>query len=833
LKALLFFLSLLVSHHGFTQLKTPAQFLGYPIGTKVTPHWKVVDYFNHVAEQVPNNVKMQRYGQSNEGRPLYLSFVSSEKNISNLESIRKNNLSLTQGKQDQSSQKGHPAIIWMSYNVHGNEISSAEAAMLTIYDLVDPNNTKSKTSLEKTIVILDPCLNPDGTERYINWFNGILGKNYNPSTFARERYEPWPGGRYNHYYFDLNRDWAWQTQVESQQRLAVYNSWYPHIHVDFHEQGINSPYYFPPAAEPFHEVITPWQRSFQGMIGAHNARYFDEKGWLYFTKESFDLFYPSYGDTYPTYSGAIGMTYEQAGNTAGGLGVLTNNMDTLTLVDRAKHHHASGINAVEVVSQHATEVVKQFSDFFRDASSGKLSSYKSYVVQYKERDHSKLLALQELLHKNDINYYAGSGVVKGYDYATKKERSHNLSKRDMLIPANQAKAALIRVLFEPEAKLVDSVTYDITSWSIPYVFGVDAIASMEPFTKRTAYPTDSIKNKPSTSYGYAIKWEGFSSAQFVAELLQSKMQLKTCEEPFTANNVEFPRGSVIILSHANAKVPEFLRKLTSVADKYQVHLHALTSGIVEKGKDFGSSKVRSLKAPKIIMFAGEGLRAMSVGEVWHYFDQQLDYPITLVNLADINRVKWSEVDALILPNGNYAFLKDKAQADKLGEWVRAGGKVIALESAVDQVREMSWTKLAAIKKDTTDKKKTPVLPRYADRVRSEMANNVSGAIYKVTIDKTHPLMYGYDSYYTLKQENKIYPYFKENEGWNVGYVLEDARMSGFVGNKLSKKMQNGLVFAVEPVGRGSVVYLVDNILFRNFWENGKLILANALFQLND
>lgn len=826
-------LTALITQCSFAQLKTPEQFLGYAVGTKVTPHWKVVDYFLHVAAQAPKNVKMQRYGQSNEGRPLYLAFVSSEKNINNLESIRSANLQLTEGKKDQSPTQDHPAIIWMSYNVHGNEISSAEAAMLTVYDLANPNHSKSKTSLEKTVVVLDPCLNPDGTERYINWFNGIVGKNYNASSFARERNEPWPGGRYNHYYFDLNRDWAWQTQIETQQRLAIYNSWYPHIHIDFHEQGINSPYYFPPAAEPFHEVITPWQRSFQGVIGTHNAHYFDEKGWLYFTKESFDLFYPSYGDTYPTYSGAIGMTYEQAGNTAGGLGVITNNLDTLTLVDRAKHHHASGMNAVEIVAQHASEVVKQFGAFFTDAASGKLSSYQSYVLRYKESDHSKFLALQELLRKNDINYYAASGTVKGYDYATKKERNHNLTKRDMLIPGNQAKAALIRVLFEPEAKLVDSVTYDITSWSIPYVFGVDAIASKEAIAKKTPYPTDSLKNQLHVTYGYAIKWDGFSSAQFAAEMLKNKMQLRTSEEPFTVNGVEFPRGSMVILSHANAKIPDFLNKLTVAADKHQVRLHAITSGIVEKGKDFGSSKVRSLKAPKIMMFAGEGIRAMNVGEVWHYFDQQLDYPITLVNPADINRIKWPEVDALILPNGNYAFLKDKAQADKLGEWVRAGGKIIALESAVDQVREVSWTKLAAIKKDSTDKKKTPVLPIYADRVRSEMANNVSGAIYKVTIDKTHPLMFGYDTYYTLKQENKIYPYFKDNEGWNVGYVLEDARMSGFVGNKLSKKMQNGLVFGAESVGRGSIVYLVDNVLFRNFWENGKLILANALFQVND
>ncbi|WP_437920209.1 M14 family metallopeptidase [Sphingobacterium sp. LRF_L2] len=817
----------------FAQLKTPEQFLGYPVGTKVTPHWKIIDYFKYVQEHTSTKVKLEQYGASTEGRPLYLAFVSSEKNIGNLEKIRINNLRLAGALTDQAGNEAeNPAIIWMSYNVHGNEISSAEAAMLTLYDLANPANSKSASWLEKTLVIFDPCLNPDGTERYINWYNGVVGTQYNPSTFARERHEPWPGGRYNHYYFDLNRDWAWQTQIESQQRVAIYNKWYPHVHVDFHEQGVNSPYYFPPAAEPFHEVITPWQRSFQGVIGKHNASYFDERGWLYFTKENFDLFYPSYGDTYPTYSGAIGMTYEQAGNTAGGLGVLTNDLDTLTLVDRAKHHHASGVNAVEVTAQHASDVVKEFHKFFNDANSGKLSSYQAYVVKYKEADHSKFVALAHLLDQNNIQYFAGSGAVKGYDYGNKKESSYALTGKDMVIPGSQPKAALVRVLFEPEAKLVDSITYDITSWSVPYVYGLDAIASKAPINKREDYKLTEIKNNVESSYAYAVKWNGFATAQFAAALLKNKVQLKTSEEPFVVNGVDFPRGSLIVLGQSNSKVADFKKKLSAAADSFQVQLYAVKSGIVEKGNDFGSSKVHSIKPPKVVLLSGDGLRAINVGEVWHYFDLQLGYPLTLVNLEDIGRIKWDEVDILVLPNGGYSFLKDKTQADKLGDWVRAGGKVIALESAVDQVRDLSWTKLAAIKKDTTETaKKTPVLPVYANRERSEMTSSVSGAIYKVTVDTTHPLMFGYQSYYTLKQDNKIYPYLKEGEGWNVGYLLENSKMSGFVGSKLNKKMQNGLIFGVEPVGRGSVIYLTDNILFRNFWENGKLMMANALFQV--
>ncbi|MEJ7913340.1 MAG: M14 family zinc carboxypeptidase, partial [Chitinophagaceae bacterium] len=239
---------------------------------------------------MPSMVKLQQYGQTNEGRPLLLAYVSSAENIINLEAIRTNNLSLAGlGEKPVTPGSKQTAVVWLSYNVHGNETSSSEVSLLTLYALADPSNTQTKGWLQNTVVLIDPCLNPDGRDRYVNWFRSVTGNNYNPVADAREHREPWPGGRTNHYNFDLNRDWAWQTQVESQQRMIVYNQWLPQIHVDFHEQGINNPYYFAPAAQPYHQLITDWQRSFQNTIGKNHARYFDEKGWLYFTREVFDL----------------------------------------------------------------------------------------------------------------------------------------------------------------------------------------------------------------------------------------------------------------------------------------------------------------------------------------------------------------------------------------------------------------------------------------------------------------------------------------------------------------------------------------------------------------
>jgi murein tripeptide amidase MpaA len=218
------------------QLKSPDDFLGYKVGTRYTPHWKIVNYFQHVAANASSNVKLEQYGQTNEGRPLLLSFISSSENISRLEQIRLNNMRIANLAKDRAApiEDNAPAIVWLSYNVHGNETSSSEAAMMTIWALVDPSNTKTKEWLRNTVVVIDPCINPDGRDRYVNWFNSIVGKNMNPTLAAREHREPWPGGRTNHYNFDLNRDWAWQTQIESQQRMKKYNEWMPYVHVDFH-----------------------------------------------------------------------------------------------------------------------------------------------------------------------------------------------------------------------------------------------------------------------------------------------------------------------------------------------------------------------------------------------------------------------------------------------------------------------------------------------------------------------------------------------------------------------------------------------------------------------
>lgn len=828
------FLLLLITGISFAQLKSPEEFLGYKIGSRYTPHFKLVNYFNYVAAN--SNIKLEQYGETNEGRPLLLAFISSSDNMKNLEAIRINNLRLANLAKDKAAatEENAPAIVWLSYNVHGNETSSSEASMLALYALVDPSNTKTSEWLKNTLVIIDPCLNPDGRDRYVNWFNSVVGKDMNPKRIAREHREPWPGGRTNHYNFDLNRDWVWQTQVETQHRLKMYMKWMPQVHVDYHEQGINNPYYFAPAAEPFHEVITSWQRDFQTTIGRNHAKYFDRNGWLYFTKTRFDLFYPSYGDTYPIYNGSIGMTYEQGGIGAG-LGVINSEGDTLTLADRAEHHFTTSLSTVEISSMNANKLIKEFHKYFNDAVSNGVGEFKTYIIKSDARNMERIEKLVQLLDKNGIQYNTGSGASgKGFNYISGREETFTAGNNDIVIPSQQPRSAMVKVLFEPKSKLSDSATYDITAWSLPYAYGVNTFATKEKIAAGSAWPAPGKVNNPETEYGYVIPWNGVKTVKTVGRLLQKGIVVRYSDQPFEINGNKFDRGAIIILKTSNNKFGKNLwQKVKEVADADNIRLYPVTSGFVDKGFDFGSDMVHVLKAPRVTLVTGDGIGSNAAGEIWYFFEQQLDYPITLINVADIARANWNEIDVLIMPDGNYRFLSSKEDLDNFKAWINRGGRVVALEGAVLQMAKaemgIKQKKVEDINKDKKDSGSTyAALKSYEDRERDAISETTPGSIWKVQLDNTNPLAFGYpDYYYTLKQDDTVYEFMKE--GWNVGVIKKQNQIAGFVGATLQSRLKDGLLFALVRMGNGSISYLADDVLFRNFWENGKLMFCNAVF----
>ena len=812
-------------------IKSPDEFLGYSLGSKYTPHYKIVNYFNYMAATASNQMKLEQYGETNEGRPLLLAYIATADNLSKLEDIRKNNLRLTGLLTDKPGDVNAPAIVWLSYNVHGNETSSSEVSMKVLHELLNPANAATKEYLKNIVVIIDPCINPDGRDRYVNWQAQMVGKTVNPDPIAREHMEPWPGGRTNHYNFDLNRDWAWQTQLETQQRLKKYNQWMPQVHSDYHEQGYNNPYYFAPAAEPYHEVITAFQRSFQVEIGKNNAKYFDTNGWLYFTKEVFDLLYPSYGDTYPIYNGAIGMTFEQGGGPRGSSAVITNTGDTLTLKDRIAHHFTTSMSTLEVVSKNNNRLMTAYKQFFDNNNSNGVGEYKTFVVT--DVNTSRINAFKKLLDGNAIQYgYSNGASLKGYNYFTQKEENFTTTN-SLVISTYQPKGVLVKVLFEPKSKLADSATYDITAWALPYVYGLQSYAVKE---KISADNKNAVVRTPGEipldAYGYLLKYNSFEDAKLLAALLNANIKVRYAERDFSFSNNKFSRGTLIVLRKGNEDKIDALQKATT---QFRTTVTPIQSGFMETGFDFGSDKVHFIKKPNVAMITGKGSNSNDAGEVWHLFDKQLDYPITLISADDLGNINLKDIDVLIVPAGRYKFLSDKDASADLKTWVRQGGKIIAIDNAVAQMASGDWgLKMKKTDEEKDKDKKEDAKPSYEDLKKFAESEHdgiksfIAGAIYKIDLDVTHPLAFGLgDNYYTLKQDDNVYEFLKD--GWNVGVIKKNNYVAGFVGSKIKDKIKDAMLIGEQGMGNGDIIYLADNPIFRNFWESGKLLLSNAVF----
>lgn len=821
-----------------SSLQSPEQFLGYELGEKFTPHHRVLDYMKHAAE-TSDRVTLQQYGTTYENRELIYMILTTSENHGNIEEIRTNNLKLT-GLVDGEPTDNLKAILWLSYNVHGNEASSSEAAMKTLYELAIPTNTETARWLSNTVIILDPMLNPDGRDRYVNGYNQTVGKQFNPHIDAREHHEPWPGGRTNHYYFDLNRDWAWQTQIESKQRISAYQQWMPHIHVDFHEQNYNAPYYFAPAAQPFHNAITDWQREFQTTIGKNHTEYFNEEGWLYFTREVFDLFYPSYGDTWPTFNGAIGMTYEQAGHGLAGLGILKQEGDTLTLNDRLTRHHTTGISTVETTSQHSRRIISEFQSHFRRASNNPEGEYKTFIIKG-ENHPDKIHDLLTFLDETQIEYgRANTGrTLDAYNFSTGESENIRVEQNDILISAYQPQSQMVRVLFEPQPELSDSLTYDITAWESHYRFGLEGYASssrIEPDEeiRPEAFHTFTEIGEADRPYAYIIPWKSMDDARFLAEIMNKNVNIRFSSEPFTIESREYDAGTLVITRSTNKlHGDKFDELVPEVARKHARQLHRAETGFVEKGSDFGSSTVRFMEVPEIAVLSGHGTSSNSTGEIWHFFDRQLHYPVTLIDSNHLPNADLFRFDVLILPSGSYNESLNDTLLSQIQQWVRKGGRLIAVGNANRILSDQEGFALKEKTKEeiSSDENPESKLKVYGEQQRESIRETNPGSIYRISLDKTHPLAFGYEEiYHSLKLDSDAYHYL--DDGWNVGTVKqENDHLSGFIGHQAKSNFEQTLTFGVQPMGSGAVVYLIDNPLFRGFWENGKLLFTNAVFMV--
>lgn len=791
-----------------------------------------LDYLDRHSDWIDSEV----YGRTKQGRPLKLFYISHPENLKNIDNIRQTNMYNAGINQKIPTQYIEKAIVWCSFGVHGNEAGTTESTLNIVHTLISDNAFQDKY-LSNTLVIIDPSLNPDGYDRYVHFIKNMSHKRLMPHPSHREHIEPWPTGRYNHYIFDLNRDWAWQTQSETKDRIKVYNKWLPHVHADFHEMGINSNYYFAPAAEPYHAYLSDFQREFQKSIGKNHAKYFDKNGWMYWTREVFDLFYPSYGDTYPTFSGAIGMTYEQAGNSSSGRAIRLANQDTLTISQKIEHNTVVALSTIETTSKDAEKVILAFKKYFEDSKKNPKGQFKTYVLKSKP----SLQRLALLFDRSLIQYGFSTETkrVNGYNYQTNAQENYTVNIGDMIIHTDQPRSVLLQVLMEKEAFLGDSLTYDITAWSIPMAYGVETIGLTQktPISTITHMPKKQISTEGfDNSIAICIPWNDLNSAKILAQLHNEGIITRMAIKKASYNGKEIDKGSLLIHKYDNKRNTRLFEKVMDIlTQKNQSDFMVLDSGYSDNGGDLGGSYFNLLTRPRVLTFSGRGIQANSCGEIWYYFDEIMDFDVNIIDWDNWNRIDFDDFNTIVLPDGYYTVDQDKHKT--LAKWVEKGGRLIIIENAIQNFNTESKPKFDVYAtsddeaKANEERLQKALLDRkndYDGLERRMIGQGTAGAIIKNEVDDSHPLSFGIGShYFSLKTNAQIYPLQKMM--WNVYTIPQNIESSGFIGHAFKSKLPNTVTVASDNLGRGHIVYLVDNPLFRCFWDNGLLLFSNAVF----
>ncbi|MFM6913514.1 MAG: M14 family zinc carboxypeptidase [Aquirufa sp.] len=713
MKNIIAFILLLFSVSLSAQIKSPDEFLGYPIGTKFTYHHQIVAYAHYLASQSNGLAQWQVYGQTSEGREQGQMIIANLPAGVTLEQVQQNHQKRIQGEKADPSL---PVIINLSFNVHGNEAAGSEAALNTLYALISKPNKSIPY-----VILIDPCINPDGRDAYVTQYNR---RNYiaggNPDPNDQEHYEGITSGRYNHFSFDLNRDWVWQTQKETQQRLEFYRSWMPMMHADFHEQSFQHSYYFPPAAKPYLNFIAQSTKDLQESVGRSFSKLFDEKKWPYFTSEVYDLLYPGYGDTYPVLNGALGMTLEQGG-IRGGLISAKSDGDTISLVDRVKHHSALALNLVEWSLANAESLKASFYGVHDKSRTNPTNKFAYYFVPEKELEKGKEFI--QLLEKNNITYLKDMGVTKtiqAFEYSTQKQLSLSDKSMGILIPAKQSSAPLVQALLDPTIALEDSLTYDITAWNLFQLNGIKAYGTNENVFSEVKIDSEIIAMTDWDKHmAYSVNP---SNNKFIHLFIDAAMKAGVLVSFSDVQSGE------LLLSMANV-TEENRQKFFKSIEGMHVVMTPLDSYRSKTSYDLGSSHFKPIFIPKIAVIVDPANDVNQQGELAYFLTQKYGFKPSFIPSTQLFKSNLFHYTHIIYPDGKHAALSN-TNSILLTDWVKKGGKLILMEGA----RKILDDKDIVAKEDTARHTST-----YAMRERAELSNTTSGNMLQVEVEKTHPL----------------------------------------------------------------------------------------------
>ena len=802
----------------------PEEILGYVVGTRHTEPHRVVDYFGAVAES-SDRVTVSEHGRTHEDRPLIHAVVTSPANHARLPAILEANRRLSDSPERLGTDEleDMPGIVVLGYSVHGNEASGTEAALLTLYHLAAGTGPEVESILESLVVLIDPMLNPDGRDRFVDWVNRNRGAVHTTDSQDREHREIWPGGRTNHYWFDLNRDWLPARQPETQARLRLYHEWRPQLVADFHEMGGDGTYFFQPGIPSRTHPNTPVRnQELTGEIARYHARALDQLGQLYFTREVFDDFYYGKGSTYPDVNGAVGILFEQASSRA--LESETAN-GPLHYAVTVRNQFATSLSTLSAARDLRLDLLALQRDFYAEAPRFAEDRGVSGYLLALDTARARALQLASLLqlHRIKVHELREEISVSGRRFEPGQA---------LLIPAAQPQARLIDAMLGSQTIFSDSLFYDVSAWTLPYAFDVDILQvarSGLPLGLEWSAPGqngDSGKTIDAEPVAFLVRWDGLASARFLSLVHAAGFQVRLMTRPFSARTgsgvVEYPAGVLVIPALQNGLSADSTRLVvTESARNAGIEVRSTTSALSTDGPDLGGSSSDVLSPPAVALLTGQGTSSTRTGEAWDFLSAQLGLSVSLLDIDRMDRADLGRYDVILFAGGS---VPDSALTP-LDPWIREGGRLIAGGGAVDDLLRAGLIELT---ERPFDLDSLTAGVAWGDRRAARGAHVVGGAILRTDLDASHPLSFGIgESVPTFRTSSTFFD--ADAPAAVVGRYGAEPLLAGYISSARLESASGSAAVVVTRRGRGTVVAFLDEPVFRGFWIGSARLLSNAVF----
>ena len=798
------------------EIPSPESVIGHPVGKWHISHDKLVEYMRKLAFS-SERITIEERGKTFEDRPLILLTITSEKNQKDINQIQRNHIDQTNGLL--TPKIDTPLVVYQGFSIHGNEPSGSNSALLLAYYLAASNGEFVNELLNNTVILLDPSFNPDGLQRFAYWANTNKNINLNPDSNDREYTEVWPGGRTNHYWFDMNRDWLPVQLPESRVRIKTFHQWLPNILTDHHEMGTNSTFFFQPGVPSRTHPLTPkLNQDITRKISKYHVKALDEIGSLYYSEERFDDFYYGKGSTFPDINGGIGILFEQASSRGH---IQNSDNGVLTFPYTIKNQLIAGLSTLDAALNMKSEILNYQYNFYKKSREEGKKQKKSAIVFGDEKDAAKTYHLAEILKRHKIKFHHIKNNFSKNKINYKKNYSY-------VIPKNQKNIRLINAMFEKRTTFQDSLFYDVSAWTFPLAFNLDydMDISMDMAGKEVLElmkPNGSVISK--SDYAYLLSWNEYYSPSILDEILNNDIIAKVALKEFELNERKYDYGTILIpVKNQNISSDSLFKMLNNLAIKNNLIVDGVNTGLAD-GIDLGSTEFRKINKQKVALIVGEGINSYDAGEIWHLFDSRFGITITKLDVKSISRADLSKYSSIIMPSSNG--LSD-LNTTKIIAWTEQGGNLIAFKNSLKWV---SKNKLLDLKFKSTkiDTKNIS----FSQKESHFGAQVIGGAIFEAKLDLSHPINFGYkNENISLFRNTTIFMDQDEVSYKNPIIYSKNPLLSGYISNENLEKIKLTVPFKTGAYNKGQVTCFTDNTNFRAFWYGTNKLLMNAIYFSN-